>query len=207
MLAFQNDNLLKSFQRFDDDIKFARVVTLTRTATEIRKDVIMKITREFNLRNKFTTTSKQGGINITPATKQKEQAEVFSNSWYVPEHDKGAEREPIKGWIAVPGDDFSVTGVDPKKKVIPKRLRYPNIFDQKIKSRENRRPFLIKGKGGTPLVAVRRTKKRNPLDILYVLKRRVRLKQVDIFRKVVDESYKELIEKIWEESWQKYVMK
>lgn len=189
--------------------QFAAAVALTRTAKRVQVVAQAEVARKMNLKNPWT----QKGIRITPATKEKLEAEVYSKDWYMPQQEGGAKRTAKSGKYYIPGDDFkNITGIDPKRQVIPRNLRHDKIGVRRI-GPAGAVPFLIRSrKGGAQLLAVRtgRTatikgpdgRLRAPIGILYlVVNRPVNIRARHFF---FDPSVKEYDRVIADEYFKAY---
>lgn len=108
-----------------DGMIFAGVVALTRTAKHAQRAVQDNLPEVFNIRNKWTIQ----GIRITPATKQNQEAEVYSKDWYMPVHEQGGQRSNPKGFW-VPIGIREALGIA-KKELIPQYARPKNLLKRK----------------------------------------------------------------------------
>lgn len=92
------ERLAGRIQNASEQMIFAGVVALTRTAKHGQRAVQDDLPKIFIIRDKWTVQ----GIRITPATKQNQEAEVYSKDWYMPLHEEGGQRKSPKGfWIPV----------------------------------------------------------------------------------------------------------
>ncbi len=212
-------NLLEVNKRLADIVKneeFARVVALTGIAKKIQLVVREQLDEKFDI--KRTWVPRQ--IKIVPATKLKLQSEVFSFEPYLGVQDVGGKRTD-RDEYHVPGSDFErMTGINPKKKVIPKRFRVPKgttdttlIFNQRFKIEAGARgkniakAFRTRLKSGAEVVAVRRTAKPNPLAILWlIVKRPIDIKGTKYFEEEAEGAYDRDFQGLYEIAYDKFVL-
>lgn len=153
--------LADRLQNATEGMIFAGVVALTRTAKHGQRAVQDNLPEVFNIRNKFTIQ----GIRITPATKQNQEAEVYSKDWYMPVHETGGQRSNAKGfWIPV--GIRAAIGIS-KKELIPRWASPKNLLKYKQKAgRLDSTPFYrtIKGTSG---IWARDGSAKYPIHLLY----------------------------------------
>jgi len=145
-----------------DSMVFAGVVALTRTAKHAQRAVQDNLPEVFNIRNKWTVQ----GIRITPATREKQEAEVYSKDWYMPVHESGGQRSTSRGfWIPV--GIRAALGIS-KKELIPQYARPKNLLKgkRKIGSANPQTPFYQTIKSITGLWT-RDGETQYPLHLLY----------------------------------------
>ena len=200
MLNLTLEQVVKRLKKLPDDIAFAGAVALTRTAKFVQKAVQDEIGEKFTLRNNWT----KRGIRITPATKGSLQAEVYSLDYYIPQQDAGAQRRPKSGKFNIPGKHFyGLTGLNPKKKVIPKRLRPNNLVNTKVKGRK---AFAVKFKSGATGIAVGLENRK--LGVLFIqVKEPVHIRGRKIFHEPADDAYDKHISREFDIAWNQYVLR
>lgn len=172
-----------------DDMIFAGVVALTRTAKHAQRAVQDNLPEVFNIRNKWTIQ----GIRITPATRQNQEAEVYSKDWYMPVHEAGGQRSSARGfWIPVGIRD--ALGIS-KKELIPQWAKPKNLLKGKRAIKDNGiKPFYttISGKTGLWL---RENQARFPLKLLYKYQtENIRIPQRKWFWEEIEAAYDRYIE-------------
>lgn len=115
--------LANRLQNATEGMIFAGVVALTRTAKHGQRAVQDNLPNVFNIRNKWTIQ----GIRITPATKQSQEAEVYSKDWYMPIHETGGKRDP-KPAFWIPVGIREAVGLSSLKQPIPQWARPRNLI-------------------------------------------------------------------------------
>lgn len=195
--------LSKKISKMPDDFRFAAAYALTQTAKEVQKSVREEMAEKMELKNTWTSR----GIRIEPATKQKLESQVYSLDWYVPQQEEGATRTAQGGEFWIPGDGFQrVTGLDPKKKVIPVSLRKGKIMERRLGPGKNR-PFMTKTRSGKRILAVRTTEERKPIEVLYFISEKPsKIKGLKFFFEPSQKTYDKVIEQKYNEGVQKYVL-
>jgi len=178
MIFHKLPEVAKIIGRIPKDADFAGVVALTKTAKLIQSVVKEQAQKKFNLKNAWVLR----GIRITPATKAKIQAEVFTLDKNLSDQDKGATRSSARAFL-IPGKQFKkITGVDPKRKVIPRRFRRKLLLSKttfpikikpggrkgKKKAKSRARPFEFTAKSGASMIGIRRTSASSPIGVLYL---------------------------------------
>lgn len=166
---------------FDSIIKqlnFGTSKGVNQTVTEGKAASIGAIKGKFQIRNNWLTNSP---IGIKAKFSNKNQSpivgEISTAARFLPLHEEGGIKLPYKNYLAVPAD----TGPLNKAKRIPERLKPKNLVNA----------FVLTTKSGTKLLCVRKSRGKNKGVVpYYVLIKRAKIKQVDIFRepiqKVVD---------------------
>lgn len=194
------------------DIMFAGVVALTRMAKVIQQDIKKELPNNFTLRNNWI----KRGIRITPATKQKQQSEVFTLDDFLALQDTGGtRRDRAEFWI--PGKQFKqVTRVDPRKKVIPKKLRDPRIFALQFQVKGGLKgkgkpakmlPERVRFKSGKQAIVVRRTSKSLPLDVIYLVQEKfIKIPAKEFFQEPAGEAYDEKFQAIYDDAFDQFVL-
>lgn len=146
-------------QNATEGMIFAGVVALTRTAKHAQRAVQDNLPEVFDIRNKWTIQ----GIRITPATKQTQEAEVYSKDWYMPVHEQGGQRSSPKGfWIPV--GMRSAIGIS-KKELIPRSMSAKSLMKGKTRVQDIT-PFYATMRG-TSGIWQRETALRYPVKLLY----------------------------------------
>jgi len=179
---------------------FALAKSLTMTA-KIAQERVKRVTEaKFNVRSKFTTR----GIRIIPSRKADVQrgianAAVFTDSKitnYMVGHEAGqTRRASTSKFMSVPSTDLKKKGFRMASGRVKKKFR-PSVLlkgkatnrsgaNQKRRSRQ-RKAFIIQGKDGTPLIVRRQNLRASrPLELLYVLKKNVKIDKKWTFEKQV----------------------
>src|SRR4030067_17151 len=145
-----------------NDMIFAGVVALTRTAKHCQTAIRDQLPDIFNIRNKWTIQ----GIPITPATKQTQESEVYSKDWYMPVHEEGGKRAAPYGknfWIPV--GIREAIGINIKQ-IIPTSYRARNLLKNQKKIYGNK-PFLHITRTGLEGIFVR-TAEGKSIKLLYL---------------------------------------
>lgn len=183
---------------------FAVVVALTKTAKDIQKEIkTVELPKQFALKNTHTAR----GIRITPATKRKIEATVYTMDWYMDDQDEGGIRKPLNSdffWVPTKGF-IRATGVDFNKKRIPKKFR-PSRLITKTKINKNK-PFMMKSPHGRTVIAVRRDKTRYPLDVLYSQVTEKKIKKRPFFQMPSGRIYDKKFFGHYSEAYNKFVLK
>lgn len=153
---------IERFTRNMDDgarrhVPFALARALTLTAKDAQGDVREDLPKRFTLRNKWVSN----GIRITPATKTSPEAIVGSVEAFMERQETGGAKK------ARGGHRISVPKTKPTK-IIPRGQR-----PQAIRNRP--KVFVVKTSSGAGIMR-RQGKKRYPIQLLYWLKRGVKVK-------------------------------
>jgi len=181
-------------------VPFATAKSLTDLAKAGQAAVRVNTEKKFDLRAKAFI---KRNIRITPAKKREVRTgKAFSAVRTDPKiksfmvgHEKGETRKAMKSRrISVPGTDlvkkaFRKASGGVKRRFLPSTLLKDFKGDRgvrgpKTKSRV-KKPFIILGKNGVPLVVRRISKKRKPLEILYSFKKFVKIDKKWGFEKTV----------------------
>lgn len=178
---------------------------LAKTLTEIALGATMKvrtITRgQFRLASDFIP----GGVMRTPArksdikTKGIGETVVFTShkiSGFMPDHEEGATRRPVsassarasggkdKGKaFAIPGEDLITKSYKTSQGAVRTRW-HPRTLLKSYHGRTapkkgtGKKPFITHLKSGAVVIAKRRSKKRLPIDVLYVFTKSAKIRAV-----------------------------
>ena len=188
--------LLSVISKSAKQVEFAGILSLTRVAVTGQKEVRKSLDKRFELKNKWTAS----GIRIKSATKQEPYSEVFSRDWYIAQHEEGAKRKvpETTDSFFIPGKSFEeLIGIDPHKKLIPKKHKPDRILNTKI---GGRKPFKTRV-SGHEVIAVRRSDKSYPIGILYFLEDKpVKIKGRDWFDVPVRRAYDKNIESVYDKA-------
>ena len=178
--------------------------TLDAMAKEGQKAVQIQTRKEFSLHTDFVPKGvwAQVAKKKDIIAKGEGQSAVFTApriSGFMPIHETGGTRTPQQSRnIAIPAQDlkqlnFRTSTGKVKKQYKPKTLL--EAFNRGTSSSGSRTKdaFLIRGKGGTPLIVRRKTKARYPLKVLYNLSRSASYKErwdfEDTVRQVVRRDF------------------
>ncbi len=169
----------RKMRAFSSEFAFATAKALTDTAKDAQAEIRNKeLPRVFDLKNRWT----QSGIRITPAKKDMPSASVYSRDWYLTDHEHGKIRYPFRGkYIAIPGRGLSVakSGRITKSKRPDAVMRRPDVFIVSLR------------KSGLKAIVQRPRKKAEAragkLNVLYILKPKVRIKEKLRFKDTVAE--------------------
>lgn len=154
-------------------LRFAGVITLTRTAFIVRGDVMAEIRKVFTLRNTFT----EKGVRVDGAKKEQREpfADIFTTDWFLADHETGDRRKAPgsgEGVFEIPVAFFKQAGVDPKRRISKGKRASTIIAKAKAGERTPRiggqRPFLATFKNKTG-IWVREGSDRLPIRLLYRL--------------------------------------
>lgn len=171
-------------------IPFAMAKALTRTAQAGQRDERASIPQEFTMRNTFM----QGGVRITPATKASLKASVHHINPKMALHATGGRREAHTQPLQGPDKTYQETS---GMLAIPVHAR-PNIRDT-IRGRKaahrlvkgGRKHFVARlPESGQLAVMRRKTKKRFPLEVMYVFTKDVRIKRRWNFTDILEDTVK-----------------
>ena len=149
----------KAMQGFSKQMPFAMSQALNATAFDVRKEIVDKTyPQSFNVRNKrFAGTM----FRVEKATKKKLRASVFDRlkKDYMVDQAEGGIKTPRGKSIAIPGRDMKMR----TKGGVTKANRPRNLLNKKgvFKTTSTR--------SGQPIIVRRATKKRYPLQMMYIL--------------------------------------
>lgn len=204
------DAITDSLKNYEKQTKFAVAKALTQTAFQARNQARDDYQKKFTVRTNFPIK----GIRAKPANKKDDpiQAEVFSIDWYLADHETGQSRVAPKSGLRtfeIPNVVRELTGT-PENKRIPKKYKAQTIVDKIDSGRRptsiaGNSPFLIRRGGRSNkrrlFVAVRTSKKRLPIRILYVLQPdNVRIKKNEWFFPAVNKVYRDQFPKNYEKA-------
>ena len=162
---------------------FGTAVGLTKTAKQAQDAVVSSLRSTFTLRGNWFEQRNKFGIKITPARKDKLQAEVKTAADWLEAHEEGTDKTG-QGRLAIPTDQVRRN----KRMIIPRGQRPKGLASK---------AFILETKKG-PVLAQRLMKgKRKGLIILYGLEKTVKIKKRSTFhepiKKVVKSNLKDNI--------------
>jgi hypothetical protein len=140
-------------------VPFALARALTMTARDVQVEERADLPKRFTIR----TPRVPKGIRITPATKAKPEAIVGSIDWFMKDQETGGTRRAKGHRIAVP------KAVRRTKRDLVSKANRPTPVRDKPKV------FLVKTAYGAGILR-RQGKERYPVEVLYWLKRGVKIK-------------------------------
>lgn len=157
-----------------EQIPFALALALTRTAQHAQAEIKRDLPHRFEIRNAFVPR----GVRIKTASKKDPEAAVY---WQAPvaarrefaqslaRQETGGTKTPAKRWLAIPRP--AVEARRGKGGLIPKRWRPGQAL--------KRRDVFVANTQTPGVVAIyrRKTKKRYPIEALYTLTDRVRVRE------------------------------
>ena len=184
---------------------FALANSLTQTAKDGQKAVRGRTKRIYELHGKHTLNQ----IKIKPAKKSmaklgKAYSEVRTgkNAPYMPQHETGGKKLPrYEQYVAVPAGDMKKKKYRTKRGVKqmyhPEHLMQKSILAKRARSKgprpsgknrsKEKNVFIITSpKSNTPIMVRRKTMKRLPLEYLWVLVPKAKIKPTWKFYKTVD---------------------
>ncbi len=181
-------------------IPFAVAKSLTDLAKIGQSAVRANLPKKFNIRaTAFITRN----IRITPAKKRDvNRLKAFSAvrtdpkiSQFMNIHEKGGTRTPRSSKkLAVPTKALQLKSYRKSSGGVKKRFQPGTLLKDfkgtrgargPRKKTRSRKPFIIIGKGNTPLIVRRVSKKKRPLEVLYVFKKSVTIDRTWGFEKTV----------------------
>lgn len=187
-IVVHNKKTMRSLSAFEkNQYPFALARALTKTAGGAQRQAKRMTANKFDLHSKFVTRN----IRITPAKKSDivnygfSRAQVRTDkkiSKFMVQHEPGAVRSPLQsGSIAIPMNDlknipggYQTRGGRVMAKYTPQRL-LKGKKGKKGKRSMLRKPFVLKGRGGTAFIVRRESLKRKPLEYLYQFKSAVKI--------------------------------
>jgi len=161
-------SVTSNIKEFKKDLKwherkpmpFATALALTRTAQAVQKAIILRIPRIFNVTKKWWLKQQPTGIKIKPAKKGiSPTSEVYTKAHWGLRQEEGGIKTPHTGaHILVP------------TKIVPKYGRKAGgaakIIAGKKAIKHSGNP-IITLRSGKKVIARRKGKKRNPIEIMY----------------------------------------
>ena len=177
-------NNIPSAAEIMKQVNFGTAKGLTETAKQGQAAVVGALKGTFTLRGTWFNQNMRHGIKITPARKDKLQAEVKTLADWLEPHETGKDKTAQGGRVAVPTDQIRRN----KRMIIPKAQRPRGLAGK---------AFVLQTKHG-PVLAQRITRgKRKGLIILYGLEQKVRIRKQSTFyepiKKVVSRRLKDNI--------------
>ena len=170
MVTLRLDSNIKQFSRTLRDIErkqlpFATSKALNDTAFDVRKQIVDRtFPRDFKQRNKRFISA---ALRVSKSTKKKLIASVSDRLGreYLQRHTTGGIKRPRGRNIAVPaGVRIRSQGGVTKANRPRQLLNKPKVF-------------ITKGRSGQKVIMRRRTKKRTPAEVLYVLEPTARIRK------------------------------
>ena len=161
-------NITSNIKEFTRDLKwherksmpFVTALALTRTAQDVQKAIILRVPRIFNVTKKWWLKQQPTGIKIKPAKKGiSPTAEVYTKAHWGQRQEEGGIKTPHTGsHILVPTKNVPKYGrkAGGAKKIIAGK--------KAIKHSGNP---IITLSSGKKVIARRKGKKRNPIEIMY----------------------------------------
>lgn len=158
-------------------VNFGTAVGLTKTAKEGQSAVVGAIKGTFTTRGTWFNQNMRHGIKITPAKKDKLQAEVKTLADWLEPHETGTDKHARGGRVAVPTDQVRRN----KRLIIPRGQRPKGLAAK---------AFVLQTKRG-PVLAQRLMKgKRKGLIVLYGLEKTVKIKKNSTFYEPLEKVVK-----------------
>lgn len=173
-----------------NQVPFVVASSLTRTAQEAQKHIQQAIPNRFNVTKKWWLKQQPTGIKITPATKQRWIAEVYTNAYFASLQEDGGTKTPFKGSrIAVPSAQVKAA----------KQRRSGGV--REVAGRP--RTFFATTNTGKTGVYRRRTKKRYPIELLYTFTPTARIERRFGFVTLAQQSVERHFRRIFMEQLQR----
>lgn len=168
----QRPDFAKTMRQID----FGTAVGLTKTAKQAQDAVVSSLKSTFTLRGNWFEQRNKFGIKITPARKDKLQAEVKTAADWLEAHEEGTDKTG-QGRLAIPTDQVRRN----KRMIIPRGQRPKGLASK---------AFILETKKG-PVLAQRLMKgKRKGLIILYGLEKTVKIKKRSTFHEPIQKVVK-----------------
>lgn len=168
----QRPDFAKTMRQID----FGTAVGLTKTAKQAQDAVVSSLRSTFTLRGNWFEQRNKFGIKITPARKDKLQAEVKTAADWLEAHEEGTDKTG-QGRLAIPTDQVRRN----KRMIIPRGQRPKGLASK---------AFILETKKG-PVLAQRLMKgKRKGLIILYGLEKTVKIKKRSTFHEPIQKVVK-----------------
>ena len=154
-------------------IPFAVAGAINATLFEVRKHIVGKTApAAFEVRNKrFMTTA----LRVEKANKRKLTGALFDRLGFasLALHAKGGTKRARSGRLAIPLE--FVAGKRKRSGKIPERLKPKQLLE--APGPRGRKAFVITFKSGQEAIVRRKTKKRLPLQVLYLFESSARIKK------------------------------
>jgi len=212
VLSADTIRALSSIQRQQFPFAFAK--SLTQIAKTVQTGVQMRTRLEFQLHSEFIPRgiriipAKKGDVKTGRAFSAVYTAERIST--FMPIHEEGGQREPSRqsgggggdkgASFALPGQFLQTKKFRTSTGKVKQRWRPAELLRNYRRhgsgggklvavSRGGRKktPFIIRGKGsGVPMIVRRKSKKRTPLEVLYIFSSRATIKPVWDFEETVE---------------------
>lgn len=160
-----------------DQLPFATAGALTATAFIVRNTVVHdEYPRAFNVRNKGLAGR---AFRVEKAKKKRLRARVYDSlkKDFLSMQESGGTKRPSGNTIAVPTDNIRLTGRGVNKGRRPRALLSGG-----------KKAFRQKSRSGQDVIMERRTKKRYPLRVLYVMEPDVKIQPRFAFYTVAKQS-------------------
>ncbi len=163
------------FAKVMRNIDFGTATGLTKTAKQGQAAVVDSLKDTFTLRGRWFEQNMRHGTKITPARKDKLQAEVKTAADWLEPHETGSDKTPRGRNLAVPTEAVRRT----KRMIIPRGQRPKGLAGK---------AFVLETKHG-PVLAQRLVRgKRKGLIILYGLEPRVKIRKRSTFYTPVERT-------------------
>jgi hypothetical protein len=201
---------LTELERTTFPIAFAKSLTfVAQNAAEAVRD---KTRKTYKLHTDFIPK----GIAISSATSTRLESAVFTKdiiSRWMPKHETGGNVSPVGKSFSLPGKTllqsivFKTRTGAVKTKYKPKELL--KVYNQtrgelvaKGSKGHRKEPFVMRGKNScVPMIVKRRSRKRYPLQVLYVFSSKAKYKPDWKFeptvRRIVNEQFAEIFARVW----------
>ena len=167
-----------------DQLPFATAGALTATAFIVKNTVVEdEYPRAFNVRNKAFP---KRVFRVEKANKRRLRARVYDSLKrdYLSMQESGGTKTPTGKTVAVPTDNIRLTGRGVNKGRRPRALLAGG-----------NKAFRQKARSGQDVIMERRTKKRYPLRVLYVMEPNVKIKPRFAFYTVAQQSAQKTFDK------------
>lgn len=191
-------------------VPYAAALALTRTAQDVQAKLRSTMGEFFELKNKFS----QSGVQINRAEKRdwplaSSEVGVDERREYLIDHALGNSKRTGSNGSRVAIPDTANTWPSKSENVkltssgrVPKSKRVGTL---KRKKTGKRRPFVIRGKSGNEVLAIREGKGRYPLKILYAFRRDVQIPKTWAFEKIAQGEAQAVYDKRFNEALAKAI--
>ena len=170
---------------------FVTAVTLSGLAFDVRDMETRGLDRYFKIRTNWTKRTLKA-IRAEKSDYPKCESIVGVRDPIMALNITGGQRTSDSGKVAAPASNTRKL-LNPGRETLP-----PTKFPNRILSKNTyygNRPFVLKTRSNNYFVAVRTTKKKNPLEVLYTIKDSVKIEKnwpfVDNAREIVSNNYSE----------------